>query len=124
MTMLLLLVLGSTDALAGDKLVATKVDGVTLDQVKAATAPIPLARAEPDGKHVELRCAGATGELVCELWNTDSNTLLAASSDLKLCRDGNDVAVMSEKEGVRGRMIIIPTGLFIGDPAKRAVCGG
>ena len=120
---LALLALSTAAYAANIRVVATKVDGITLDQIKAATSPIPIARFDVDGAHRALKCAGSTGNLICEVWNTDKSELVAASSDLKICRDGNDFAVMGDKVGP-GKIIVIPTGLAVGDPTKTLVCGG
>jgi hypothetical protein len=104
--------------------IAHKVDGVTREQIHDAKHPIPVARFQHHDHHMGVRCAGATGELICEVWNLDADKLVAASSDLKVCRDGNDIALLTEKEGMHGSWIIIPTGFFIGDPHKHPVCGG
>jgi len=106
------------------KIVATKVEGVTLEKVKAATTPIDLATFDLAGKKFLLKCAGSTGQLACSVWDTAANTEVAASGDLKVCKDGNDVAIMTEKAALKGPKIVIPTGMFVGDPTKVAACGG
>jgi hypothetical protein len=114
----------STAALAADnRVVATKVEGVTLEQIKAATTPINVAKFDVDGAHMGVRCAGSTGQLICETWNLDRNEIVAASSDLKLCRNGTDWALMGDKLGA-GRVIVLPGTVVVGDATKLPVCGG
>ena len=108
---------------AVNRVVAQKVDGVTLDQVKAATSPIAVAKYDVDGAHMGVRCAGSTGQLICEVWNIDRSEIVAASSELKIRRVGNDFALMGERAGP-GREIILPNGLYVGDPTTSAVCAG
>ena len=108
---------------ATNRIVATKVDGVTIEQIRDAKAPIPVAKFDADNGKRGLRCYGPGGELSCEVWNLDTNQMIAASTDLKICKSGNDFAIMGEKVGPN-RLIIIPQGQHIGDPSKRLVCGG
>jgi hypothetical protein len=123
-TVLLTALALSTTALAANtRVVATKVEGVTMEQIKAATTPINVAKFEHNGGHLGVRCAGSTGQLVCDIWNLDTNTSLAGSSEVKLCKDGNDFALMGEKMGA-GKMIVLPGGVFLGDPSKAGSCGG
>ena len=120
----LMFVMVAPASAAPARLVATKAEGVTIEKVKAATAPIDVAQFEAGGKHYNVKCAGASGELACEIWGVEVNKLFVASADLKVCKDGNDFAIIGEKEGIAGKMVIIPSGMFVGDPSKRAVCGG
>ena len=118
-----LLAMSTAAYAASTRVMATRFDGVTLDQLKAASTPINIAKFDVDGGHMGVRCAGSTGQLICEVFNMDRNELVAASSDLKVCKDGNDFALMGDKVGP-GKMIIIPNGLTLGDPTKQLVCAG
>ena len=105
------------------RIVATKVDGVTIEKLKAASTPIDVAKFDHNGKSYKLTCTGATG-LQCAAHDAKTNEIVAASTDLKLCKSGNDYAIMTEKEALKGPMIIFPNGMFVGDPNKTMVCGG
>lgn len=106
------------------RIVATKVDGVTLEKLKAASTPMDVARFDHNGKSYKLSCTGATGQLQCAAQDAQTNEIVAASTDLKLCKSGNDFAIMTEKAALKGPVIIFPNGLFVGDPSKTLVCGG
>ena len=106
------------------RIMATKMDGVTIEKLKAASTPMDVAKFDHNGKSYKLSCTGATGQLQCAAHDAKTNEIVAASTDLKICKSGNDVAIMTEKEALKGPMIIFPNGLFVGDPSKTMVCGG
>ena len=108
-------------ALAGEHVTATPVDGVTLEQIKAASEPINVAKFEHDGTRFGVQCAGSDATLRCNVWNLESNEIVMSSDTLQMCKIGDNAAIMGEENALNGRVVVIPN---VAAATNFTTCGG
>ena len=119
--MIIIFSLLATFAIAGTTVIAQKVEGVTVEAVKKASSPIEIATFKHNKKKYGVKCAGADKKLRCEIWSKKSNSVVIKSSNLKVCKFGDNAAIKSEAKGWSGNVILLPNVIKHKD---QPVCGG
>jgi hypothetical protein len=108
-------------ALANEVVTAKAVPNVTREQVQASSTLINVATFNHNSQRYGVRCAGSGNELRCEVVQKSTNEVVIRSGNLQVCKRNNNVAIMSEANGLEGKVIVLP-GII--NAAGRAACRG
>ncbi|MCB9676286.1 MAG: hypothetical protein H6737_14280 [Alphaproteobacteria bacterium] len=112
-------------ALAADDLepvVATAVDGMTLDVLKTGSSGaqrLEVARFASADQTLSVRCEAFLGKsFTCEIWSvgTDeagapTSRFLFGSGEARPCRDGEAVQLVADKPGIGRWLVAMPPAL-------------
>ena len=119
--LLSVLFLFGASAHAGGTIQAKKASGITVQKIKNAKSPTPLATFDHNGKNVEIRCMGKDKSIVCQLHDPGQDRAKVPSSALTVCYVGNDMGILTNSMGLKGRKILI-SGMAAGQEGTLAKC--